>query len=73
MRTVCPDCSRTESPDGMRCEFCYTCCQPLYEGYFYTNQQKNPYAEGTVSAGLLQLRVSCMDCVREMEDLGLRP
>lgn len=44
------------------CEFCNQEKEILYEGWFRTAAAFNPYAKGTVSAGLLQFRRACREC-----------
>jgi hypothetical protein len=43
----------------------------LIEGWFYTKERLNPFGIGTASAGLMQLRVMCEECVKEYKALGL--
>jgi hypothetical protein len=47
------------------CEFCRQEQKTLYEGWFRTAAAFNPYAKGTASAGLLQLRRACNRCAEE--------
>lgn len=47
------------------CEFCKKEHNVLYEGWFYTEAKFHPYAAGTASAGLIQLRKACYDCTQE--------
>lgn len=43
----------------------------LYEGWFRTVAALNPFAKGTASAGLLQIRRLCEKCVKEFKERGL--
>lgn len=56
------------------CEFCGT-DKPLtfYEGWFYTEARKNQFAQGTASAGLMQLRIACKECLQEAIDNDMTP
>ena len=45
----------------------------LIEGFFYTSAKNNPLAQGTVSAGLLQRKMLCMNCLKEYIEAGLHP
>lgn len=47
------------------CDFCRKEQDVLYEGWFRTNAAFNPYAKGTASSGLLQLRRCCKICLKE--------
>ena len=60
--------------DDIRCEFCNT-NKPLtfYEAWFYTEARNNPYASGTASAGLMQLRVACEECLQKAIDNDMTP
>jgi hypothetical protein len=58
-------------PNDFRCEFCLRETNTLYEGWFYTDQKLNPWAEGTASAGLMQIRRGCKTCVNKAIELGL--
>lgn len=53
------------------CEFCLKEHDVLYEGWFYTLARLNPYAQGTVSAGMMQLRRACRRCTEAAIDIGL--
>ena len=55
----------------MNCEFCNKESDLLFEGWFYTQARNNPYARGTASAGLMQLRIACKDCVQKGIDAGM--
>lgn len=35
----------------------------LYEGWFKTQAAYNPWLQGTATAGLLQRRLVCLDCL----------
>ena len=54
-----------------RCEFCGEEFNTLYEGWFRTIAATQPHAVGTASAGLLQLRVSCIGCLVKLIDNGM--
>lgn len=43
----------------------------LYEGWFKTPESLNPFAKGTVSAGLIQRRRVCVVCAKNAIDSGL--
>jgi hypothetical protein len=47
------------------CEFCGTIQNTLYEGWFRTPAAFNEFAQGTASAGLLQLRRVCKKCCQQ--------
>lgn len=54
--------------------YCYYCEVSLdtgYEGWFYTNEKLNPYAENTASASLLVKHISCKECFNKLLNLGL--
>lgn len=51
--------------DSLVCEFCGKVKDTLYEGWFRTHAAFNEFAQGTASAGLLQLRLACKDCLEE--------
>lgn len=56
------------------CEFCkasLNSVETLYKAWFYTEAKNNPYAQGTASAGLTQLRIACKYCFNKMNNLGL--
>lgn len=53
------------------CENCHKEEDTLYELWVYSSQKNNPWAKGTASAGLLQKRVLCLECVRIAYDNGL--
>lgn len=57
--------------DVFKCEFCIEEPDILYEGWFRNGQSFNPFAKGTVSAGLLQLRRACKKCMQKAIDSGL--
>ena len=48
--------------DDFKCDFCGIEQDTLYEGWFRTPEYNNPWAKGTVSAGLLQFRRGCKEC-----------
>lgn len=54
-----------------KCDSCHQPTNTLYEGYFYATAKLNPFAQGTASAGLLQLRRLCKQCVDQYKELGL--
>lgn len=60
--------------DDIHCEFCNT-NKPytFYEAWFYTEVRNNPYAKGTASAGLMQLRIACKECLQEAIDNDMTP
>lgn len=45
----------------------------LIEGFFYTSAKNNPLAQGTASAGLLQRKMLCMNCLTEYIETGRHP
>jgi len=57
--------------DNFKCDFCNTDTDILYEGYFRTSAIFNPYAKGTASEGIIQLRRACKDCTKIAIDTGL--
>lgn len=61
----------TESVDQFACEFCGKPQLELYEGWFRTAAAKNPYAAGTASAGVIQLRRACRSCAKLLIDSGM--
>jgi len=56
----------------MKCEFCHVADADV-EGWFYHSARKNPYAQGTADAGLLQRRVACNTCAQEAIDNNMTP
>lgn len=53
------------------CDFCGEDRDVLYEGWFRTQAAFNPFAKGTASAGLLQLRRTCKECTQKAIDSGI--
>jgi hypothetical protein len=45
----------------------------LVDGFFYTAAKNNSFAEGTASAGLLQYRMLCINCLTEYIEAGRHP
>lgn len=60
-----------EFEDDWKCDFCHKPQHTLYEGWFYTSEKLNPWAQGTPSAGLMQMRRGCKFCVNQAIELGL--
>lgn len=50
------------------CDSCSNEVYTLYEGWFYTNQRLNPFAVGTASAGLMQYKRVCRQCLQHAID-----
>lgn len=57
--------------NDFRCDFCNQEQETLYEGWFRTSAAFNPCAEGTASAGLIQLRRVCHNCAKKAIDSGV--
>lgn len=58
--------------EEFKCENCKDDTQDyLIEGWFYTEARLNPWAQGTASAGLMQQRILCSDCVEDFKEKGL--
>ena len=53
------------------CEFCNQEQDTLYEGWFRSSAAFNPFAKGTASAGLIQLRRVCRDCANKAVKNGV--
>ena len=56
----------------MKCEFCLKRDAEV-EGWFYTEARMNPYAQGTASAGIMQMRVACIKCANAAIESGMTP
>ena len=54
----------TSTKDDFRCDDCYEEADTLYQGWFRNEQAYNPWAKGTATAGLIQQRRLCYDCVK---------
>lgn len=48
-----------------RCDMCDTEADTLYRGWFYTNAADNPWAKGTVSAGVMRKLNVCYNCAKK--------
>jgi hypothetical protein len=57
--------------DQPKCSFCGKTTGDLYEGWFRTQAAFNPWAKGTVSAGVIQLRISCKGCLKRAIEMGV--
>lgn len=62
-----------DDQDEFKCDQCRRDdMDTLYEGWFYTDQHLSPWAQGTASAGLMQIRVVCKECLNKLKELGLK-
>jgi len=52
--------------DDFVCDVCGSEEDTLYEGYFKSSAATNPWAAGTASAGLLQLKRVCEHCLEQL-------
>jgi len=54
-----------------KCEFCGEEFDTLYEGWFRTVAATQPHAVGTASAGVIQNRRACKECLQKLIDTGM--
>lgn len=59
------------SEDNFRCDECRQKQDTLYIGWFRNRQALNPFAKGTVTAGLIHQARVCKLCFHKLKALGL--
>lgn len=54
-----------KNQNDFKCDDCHKEVETLYQGWFRNVQSMNPWAKGTASAGVMQQKRLCYDCMKK--------